>query len=133
MNQEEILTIDTVSQRLKGLEYVNFDKDVEVYPCRGDGFLEPISGQTYILSSTDAKTLITQLTEIGRLSLITDTLQSLCQRQDGTNLQTALHLLSEVKECISLGLKLPHDLVEKINQWERLNCSVINFDFEEKQ
>lgn len=84
-----------------GLQYVNFEKDVEIYPCTGDCFLEPISGQTYILSSADAKTFITQLAQMGRLSLITDTLQSLCQRQDGTNLQTALPTLNEVKACIS--------------------------------
>ncbi|EKO3607089.1 hypothetical protein M6C35_001997 [Vibrio metschnikovii] len=116
-----------------GLQYVNFDKDVEIYPCTGDCFLEPISDQTYILSSADVKTLIIQLTEMGRLSLITDTLQSLCQRQDGTNLQTALPTLNEVKACMSSGLTLPQELIEKINLWETLNCSVINFDFEETQ
>ncbi|MFA0233126.1 hypothetical protein AB4491_29665, partial [Vibrio sp. 10N.261.45.A7] len=71
--------------------------------------------------------------QMGRLTLITNTLQSLCQRHDGTNLQTALPLLSEVKECIASGLVLPQDLVEKINLWETRNCTVINFDFEEKK
>ncbi|ENM5835061.1 hypothetical protein NTH44_003153 [Vibrio metoecus] len=116
-----------------GLQYVDIEKDVEIYPCVGDSYLEPISGQAYILTSSDAKTLISQLIEMGQLSLITDTLQSLCQRQDGTKLQTALPLLSEVKALISSGLKLPHVLVEKINLWETQNCTVINFDFEEKK
>ncbi|EHA1126441.1 hypothetical protein FG475_15075 [Vibrio navarrensis] len=116
-----------------GLQYVDIEKDVEIYPCAGDSFLEPISGQAHMLTSSDAKTFISQLIEMGRLSLITDTLQSLCQRKDGTKLQTALPLLSEVKKCISSGLKLPHDLVEKINLWETQNCTVINFDFEEKK
>lgn len=114
-----------------GLQYVDIEKDVEIYPCVGDAYLEPISGQKHILSSSDAQAFLNQLNEMGRLSLITDTLQSLCQRQDGTKLQTALPLLSEVKACISSGLKLPLDLVEKINLWETQNCSVINFDFEE--
>ena len=115
-----------------GLQYVDIEKDVEIYPCVGDSFLEPISGQTHVLSSSDAKAFISQLNEMDRLVLITDTLQSLCQRNDGTKLQTALPLLSEVKECISLGLTLPLDLVDKIDQWEAQGCSVINFDFEEK-
>lgn len=116
-----------------GLQYVDIEKDVEIYPCTGDCFLEPISGQSYILSSADAKTLISQLIGMGQISLITDTLQSLCQRQDGTKLQTALPTLNEVKACMSSGLTLPQDFIEKINLWETLNCSVINFDFEEKQ
>lgn len=114
-----------------GLQFVDTEKDVEVYPCVGDGYLEPISGQTYRLSSLDTKALISQLVSMGMLSLITDTLQSLCQRNDGTNLQTALPSLSDIKACISRGLILPQALVEKINLWETLNCSVINFDFEE--
>lgn len=116
-----------------GLQYVDMEKNVEIYPCVGDSFLEPIPGQAHILTSSEAKTLMNQLIGMGRLSLITDTLQSLCQRKDGTKLQTALPLLSEVKECISSGLKLPHDLVEKINLWETQSVTVINFDFEEKK
>lgn len=116
-----------------GLQYVDFEKDVEIYPCVGDIFLEQLSGESHMLTSSDAKNLITQLCQMGRLTLITNTLQSLCQRHDGTNLQTALPLLSEVKECIALGLVLPQDLVEKINLWETRHCTVINFDFEEKK
>ncbi|WP_199481101.1 hypothetical protein [Vibrio owensii] len=114
-----------------GLQYVDLEKDVEIYPCVGDCYLEPILGQAHVLSSFDAKILIAQLKEMGRLSLITDTIQSLCERQDGTKLQTALPLLSDVKACISSGLELPPELVEKISLWETQNCSVINFDFEE--
>jgi hypothetical protein len=111
-----------------GLRYVDIEKDVEIYPYAGQ---RPIAGETYRLPSLDAKTMLGQLVGMGKLSLITDTLQSLCQRQDGTKLQTAFPDLSDVKACISSGLILPMGLVEKINVWEAMNCSEINFDFEE--
>lgn len=114
-----------------GLQFVDIEKDVEIYPCIGDTFLEPISGQTYLLPSKEAKKILHQLDDMGRLSLITDTLQSLVQRQDGTNLQTALPKLADLKSCIYNGLILPESLIDKINLWETMNCSVINFDFEE--
>jgi hypothetical protein len=114
-----------------GLEFVDMGKSVEVYPCVGDSFLEPIIGQTHILSALDAGDMLGQLLKMGQLRLITDTLQSLCQRGDGTLLQTALPTLDDMKTCLSRGLILPKDLVEKVNLWETMGCSVINFDFEE--
>ncbi len=75
--------------------------------------------------------MLSQLISMGELRLITETLQSLAQRQDGTKLQTALPSLSDVKSCISRGLILPQALLERINLWETMSCSVVNFDFEE--
>jgi hypothetical protein len=114
-----------------GLQYVDIEKDVEVYPCVGNAFLEPIDGQLYRLSSLESKAMLSQLRCMGKLSLITESLQSLAQRVDGTRLQTALPSLCDVKACISLGLVLPELLIEKLKLWETLSCSVINFDFEE--
>jgi len=114
-----------------GLQYVDTEKDVEVYPCVGNTFLEPIDGQLYRLSSLESKAILNQLRCMGKLSLITESLQSLAQRVDGTKLQTALPSLCDVKACISLGLVLPESLIEKLKLWETLSCSVISFDFEE--
>lgn len=111
-----------------GLQYVDIEKDVEIYPYSGQ---TPISGETYRLLSLDAIAMLYQLKSMGQLSLIDDTLQSLCQRKDGTQLQTAFPDLSDVKACISRGLILPQALVEKINLWETMNCSEITFNFEE--
>ncbi len=111
-----------------GLQFVDIEKDVEIYPCVD---FVPISDQTYRLSSSEAKAMLSQLRSMGQLNIITDTLQSLCQRQDGTKLQTAFPALSEVKACIEHGLILPQALVEKIDLWETLNYTEINFDFEE--
>lgn len=114
-----------------GLQIVDLEKDVEVYPCVGDGFLEPIDGQVYIIPSVDVKKIILQLKTMDCLNVITDTLQSLTQRKDGTKLQTALPELLDIKSCISNGLMLRQDFVDKINLWEAMNCSVLNFNFEE--
>lgn len=116
-----------------GLQFVDLEKDVEVYPCVGHGFLEPIDGQNYIIPSEDAKKILLQLKKMRRLSLITDTLQSLAQRQDGTKLQTALPELIDIKSCISNGLILHQDFLDKISLWGAMNCSVVNFDFEERR
>ena len=117
----------------EGLQYVDLGQNVDIYPCVGDTYLEPISGETYCLSSLEVKKMLNQLKSMDLLGLITDTLQSLSQKQDGTKLQTALPAFSDVKKCISSGLVLPQSLVEKINYWETLECSVINFDFEEQK
>lgn len=114
-----------------GLQFVDLEKDVEIYPCAGKLYIEPISGEMYCLPAAEAKAMLSQLISMGELRLITETLQSLAQRQDGTKLQTALPSLSDVKSCISRGLILPQALLEKINLWETMSCSVVNFDFEE--
>lgn len=113
-----------------GLKYVDLDQDVEIYPYKSNG--NPIEGQKYLLSSVEAKSMLQQLIDMGRLTLITETMQSLAQRADGTNLQTAFPSLSAVKTCIDDGLTLPVKLIAKVNEWEDLNCSEINFDFVEK-
>lgn len=113
-----------------GLKFVDLEQDVEIYPYKSNG--HPIKGQTFLLSSIDANSMLAQLISMGRLTLITETMQSLAQRADGTNLQTAFPSLSDVKACIDDGLTLPVKLIEKIKEWEAVNCSGINFDFVEK-
>ncbi|WP_024604265.1 MULTISPECIES: hypothetical protein [unclassified Pseudoalteromonas] len=116
-----------------GLKYVDLEQDVEIYPCVTEGVTTfPIEGQKHLLSSIDAKAMLNQLSGMGCLPLLTNTMQSLAQRLDGTQLQTAFPSLNEVKTCIDGGLILPPKFIAKINEWEALNCSEINFDFVEK-
>ena len=114
-----------------GLSVIDITKDVEIRPYVGTGYQEPIDGEIYIMSSSDALAMLNQLAGIGRLKLITETMQSLSQRADGTLLQTAFPELGEVKEAIDRGLKLPQTLLEKIEYWDKQGCSTLNFDFEE--
>lgn len=116
-----------------GLKYADLEQEVEVYPTIMRGAtMYPIEGQSYRLSSHDAKSMINQLHQIGQLRLLTDTMQSLAERLDGTKLQTALPSLQAVNNCIAKGLVLPDLLLNKLKEWESLGASGINFDFVEQ-
>jgi len=115
-----------------GLQYVDLEQDVEIYPCTKSGATTyPIKDQSYLLSSFEAKAMLNQLSGMGQLNLIVDTLQGLAQRMDGTKLQTAFPSLHELNACIENGLVLPKSLIDKLKEWEALNASEINFDFVE--
>lgn len=116
-----------------GLKYANLDHDVEIYPSVSRGAtMYPIEGESFVLQSNEAKSMIAQLQGIGRLALITETMQGLAQRIDGTKLQTAFPSFQEVKACISSGLVLPELLLEKLSEWDGLGATEINFDFVEQ-
>lgn len=115
-----------------GLQYVDSDKDVTVYPSIMRGCISyPIDNQTCILHAHEAKLMLSQLAVMGRLSMITETIQSLSQRNDGSLLQTASTDLNDVKDCIQSGLNLPSGLLSKIKEWESLGATEVNFDFVE--
>lgn len=116
-----------------GLHLVNLEKGVVIYPCTGDGFVVPIETDNYHLDSRWTEFMIVQLVSIKRLNVITDTIQSLAVREDGTKLQTAMPTPKELKECMSMGLKFPQELMDNIQRWEGMNCSYISFDFEEAE
>lgn len=114
-----------------GLKFVDITKDVEIRPYVGTGYQKPIDDEIYIMSSSDALAMLNQLSGMGQLKLITETMQSLSQRDDGTLLQTAFPELGEVKDAIERGLTLPQALLEKIEDWDKQGCSTLYFDFEE--
>lgn len=115
-----------------GLQYVDLEQDVEVYPCTKRGSCTyPIAGQSYNLSSFQAKAMLNQLRGMNQLNLITDTIQGLAQRSDGTKLQTAFPSLHEINACIDNGLLLPESLIDMFGEWEALGALEINFDFVE--
>lgn len=114
-----------------GLGYVDLDEDVNVYPSTKNYRLEP--HDEYTMPAHEAISMLGQLARMGKLELVTDTIQSLWQRADGTLLQTAFPELKEVKGCIQSGLDLPEEFQKKINEWEALGADEINFDFVEKR
>lgn len=115
-----------------GLQYVDLDKDVTVYPTAMRGCTSyPIDNQSYVLLAPAAKVMLSQLAVMGRLSMITETMQSLSQMDDGTLLQTAFPDFDNVKDCIQSGLNLPDELLTKIKEWESLGATEVNFDFVE--
>lgn len=113
-----------------GLQYVDLNEDVTIYPMTMQGNVsEPINDQSFVLPAQESKSMLSQLREMGRLSMITETIQSLAQRLDGTQLQTAFPNICEVKNCIQNGLNLPLELQKKIMEWELMGATEINFDF----
>lgn len=113
-----------------GLQYVALDKGVTVYPTVMRGCVSyPIDNQSYVLLAHEAKVMLSHLADMGRLSMITETIQSLSQRDDGTQLQTAFPDFADVKDCIQSGLNLPDGLLAKIKEWESLGAAEVNFDF----
>ncbi|EDB8709784.1 hypothetical protein BCQ47_21535 [Salmonella enterica subsp. enterica serovar Schwarzengrund] len=115
-----------------GLQFVDLEQDVEVYPCIMRGCVtSPIDNESYTLAAHEAIAMLALLRRMGKINLIADTIQSLVERKDGTRLQTAFPDLIDVKKCIQAGLDLPDGLLTKINQWESLGATEINFDFVE--
>ncbi|MCP4262723.1 MAG: hypothetical protein GY774_35240 [Planctomycetes bacterium] len=116
----------------EGLDYVDLNEDVEIYPSKKSGcFSTVIEDEKYVLAAGDATSMLNQLQQMGNLSLITETMQSLSQRVDGTNLQTAFPDLASLKACIEKGLALPVSFLEKLTHWEKLGATEVNFDFVE--
>ncbi len=129
---QEYETQEVLFVEYDGLHLADLTRDVEVYPSTTRGyFSEPIEGQIYHLPAVETTAMLRQLVGINRLTLITDTIQSLAQRIDGTQLQTAFPTVDEVIACVDAGLQLPDSLLEKIDEWKELGATEINFDFVE--
>lgn len=111
----------------ESFEFVDFEQDVNVYP-----YPNTQSHPCYWLKPKDSKLMFHQLLGMGQLELLGETLQSLCQRKDGTKLLTAFPDIVKFKQCIEMGLSLPKELVEKINDWESSGQKEVVFDFVQK-
>lgn len=118
-------------QDKEGLKHCDLSKPVEVYPLNNNASY-PIPNEQHVLSPEQIESIFYQLMRMGKLSLFNKTMQSLAQRDDGTKLQTAFPYLEEIKECVKQGLVLPSDFLSKLDKWEALGCTEVNFDFEEK-
>lgn len=67
--------------------------------------------------------------ENGLLELIEESLQSLAQRNDGTQLLTAMPYLSEVKAVFSKLSSVPNELLSLLAEWEVLGCNIVDISF----
>lgn len=132
MDEEIASGVTYPSPDRDGLQYVDLKRDVEVYPFIMRGCVSsPIENESYTLTSHEAIAMLALLRRMGKINLITDTMQSLIERNDGTRLLTAFPDLIDVKECIKSGLHLPEGLLAKISVWGSLGATEINFDFVE--
>lgn len=87
------------------------------------------NAKTYTMNSVDLKVFIAELYGKGMLGLISDTLQSLAKRDDGTPLLTAFPPITEVKRAFDKLESVPVELIGMLEHWESLGCNEIDICF----
>ncbi len=110
---------------------VDLDLPVEFSPYqKKDCLIDWIENtEVFIMQPEDAKSFISELNENGLLELIEESLQSLVQRNDGTQLLTAMPYLSEVKAVFSRLSSVPNELLNLLAEWEVLGCNIVDISF----
>ena len=110
---------------------VDLDLPVEFSPYqKKDCLIDWIENtEVFIMQPEDAKSFISELNENGLLELIEESLQSLAQRNDGTQLLTAMPYLSEVKAVFSKLSSVPNELLSLLAEWEVLGCNIVDISF----
>lgn len=113
---------------------VKLDKPVVFAPfVNNGGYAESLKDASkFILPADDVKPFIDELVELSQLDIIEDTRQSLCQRADGTLLQTAFPILADLRAVLVEMKKAPKELLELIDVWQVAGANEVNIDFEEK-
>lgn len=110
---------------------VDLDLPIEFSPYqKKDCLIDWIeNAEVFIMQPEDAKSFISELNENGLLELIEESLQSLAQRNDGTQLLTAMPYLSEVKAVFSKLSSVPNELLSLLAEWEVLGCNIVDISF----
>ena len=118
---------------MSSINKVNKDEVAEVYPCKVVGITSSaMAGMSLSMSPDDVKSFFCTLEKEGNLTLITNTLQALSQRSDGTRLMTAFPSISEVYRVIDGGSKaFTESLLIALSFWKVAGANEISFDFVE--
>ncbi len=121
-----------MSVLIKGIKQ---DKPVEFYPyVSRDCYSEPLDDKEfYLMDASIVQSFIDELAEFGALHLITETLQCLCQRDDGTVLNTAFPEMGEFIQVAQKMQSIPKDLLDNLHRWEYLGANQIDMNFELKK
>lgn len=116
------------------IEDTNLDLPVEFTPYQKNGSFSTYikNVDSYFMKPEDTKKFISELNEKGFLELIEESLQSLAQRSDGTQLLTAMPSLSEVKAVFSELQNIPIELLSLLTEWEALGCNELDISFVKK-
>ena len=116
------------------IEDTNLDLPVEFMPYQKNGSFSTYikNVESYFMQPDDTKNFISELKEKGFLELIEESLQSLAQRSDGTQLLTAMPSLSEVKAVFSELQSIPIELLSLLTEWEALGCNELDISFVKK-
>ena len=118
---------------MSAINNVRLDRPIEfigyiVNDCYG----EPVSDCQYIMSVKNGQMFIDSLKANNSLALITDTLQSLSERLDGTVLETALPSMKEFKSVVTTLDGFPQDLIDLLAVWEEKGVNEVDISFERR-
>ncbi|MDH1848004.1 hypothetical protein [Aeromonas caviae] len=112
------------------IDSVKLDRPVEFMPyCHG----EPLDNtQHFFMDAECVQPFIDELTEMGKIDLIEESLQSLWMRKDGTLLKTAFPDLDDFKSTAEKMKSIPRELAESLCKWKSLGANEIDISFEQK-
>jgi len=112
---------------------VRLDKPVEFAPyVARDCYSEPLdNAQFFIMDADSVKPFIDELVELDAIYLIKETLQSLCERKDGTLLKTAFPDLVAFMKIGEKMKTIPKELIEALSKWESLGANELDISFEQ--
>ena len=111
---------------------VRMDRPIEFVPYIVEGIHgRPIDTTSLVLSVAESCLLIDSLTDAGQLSVVEESLQGLCERNDGTKLKTALPTLEELSLALTKIDSTPLALSNSLFEWEKLGCNEVLIHFEE--
>lgn len=116
------------------IDSVKLDRPVEFMPyVKRDCYSEPIEdAQCFFMDAECVQPFIDELTEMGGIDLIEESLQSLCMRTDGTLLKTAFPDLDDFRSTAEKMKNIPRELVEAICKWKSLGANEIDISFEQR-
>lgn len=117
---------------IKGIKQ---NKPVEFTPyVKSEGYSKPLDDKEFfILDAESVQPFIDELADLGVLHIIKDTLQCLCERSDGTVLNTAFPCLKEFISITNKMKKLPNELLDRLKEWRSLGANEIEISFELKR
>ena len=116
---------------MSSINNVKLDRPIEIIGfIITDCYSEYVPDCHYLMSVKDGKQFIDSLKTNNLLNIITDTLQSLSMRKDGTNLETAMPSIQEFKNAVITLDGFPQELIDLLPDWEKNGVNEINIQFE---
>lgn len=110
------------------LIHIMYNEPVEFYAYYGFSNHKKDSAK-YVMSPDDVNIFLNNLEDDGELFLITNTLQSLWQRENGTLLLTAFPSINDFIDITTKLNNVPIELMDIVKQWKEDGACEVNIDF----
>lgn len=109
---------------------VKLDRPIEFMPYINN---RPLDEKLFFFMDAErVQSFISELSELGKIGLIEETLQSLCMRADGTLLKTAFPDLDAFITVAEKMKTVPKELIEALSKWKLLGADEVDIHFEQK-